>query len=68
MLPPMKRKGTVVHVHLPPDTFARVKQLAADDKRSQSYISRELIEKSLMDMRAIEDAEETETLKKGSRR
>ncbi len=64
----MKRKGTVVHVHFPPDTFARIKQIALENRRSQSYVARELVEKSLMDMRALADAEETETLKKVSRR
>jgi predicted transcriptional regulator len=44
----MKLPRTVLHVSLPDDTFQRIKQIATDERRPQSYIARELIEESLV--------------------
>ncbi len=43
----MKPVSMVLHVRLPPDTFARIKQLAIEDRRPQSFVARELIEARL---------------------
>ncbi len=52
----MKPVRTVLHVSLPDDTFQRIKQIAETERRPQSYVARELIEKSLFEMQAVEDA------------
>lgn len=39
---------TVLHISLPDDTIQRIKQIAQDEKRSQSYVARDLIEAQLV--------------------
>ncbi len=45
-----------IHVGLPDDTYQRIKHIARDQQKPQSYVARELIEKSLLELRALEDA------------
>jgi predicted DNA-binding protein len=52
----MKPQTPTIHVRLPHDTFARIQQLALENKRPKSYMARELIEKSLAELRDLEDA------------
>ncbi len=54
-----------VHVGLPDDTYQYLKRLAHEQRKPQSYVARELMEARIFQLM---DAEETETLKKVSRR
>ena len=50
---------TVLHVSLPHEVIERIKQMAVDDHRTKSFVARDLIERSLFELRALEEAGET---------
>ncbi len=47
---------TVLHVSLPNEVVDRITQMARDDHRTKSFVARDLIEKSLAELRDLDES------------